>query len=57
MKDGRIQFCADLQAIEEVGGRWEREVQLSHLALLEESVQVGILMGNRQRDRDLRISE
>lgn len=40
-------FCgglfSDLQAVEEVGGRRKREVQLSLLALLEESVQVGVL--------------
>jgi len=34
---------SDLQAVEEVGGRRLREVQLSLLALLEESVQVGVL--------------
>lgn len=34
---------SDLQAVEEVGGRRYREVQLSLLALLEESVQVGVL--------------
>lgn len=42
-----LYFCgglfSDLQAVEEVGGRRKREVQLSLLALLEESVQVGVL--------------
>ena len=37
---------ADLQAAEESGGGGQRKVQLSLLALLEESVQVGVLLGN-----------
>lgn len=36
-------LSSDLQAVEEVGGRRLREVQLSLLALLEETVQVGVL--------------
>lgn len=48
-----MSFFSDLQAVEEVGGRRLREVELSLLALLEESVQVGVLA---KTDQFLKIS-
>lgn len=44
---------SNLQAVEEVRGRRYGEVQLSFLALLEESVQVGVLAQERFYGEDV----